>query len=98
MASPQAFYPLPTTASLQNAYIGAKLDHVLTPAAILDRAIVRRNCTAMLQVSAKLGVTFRAHVKSHKVRERSTHPTQSGPALRPDLRRAYIIVPFPRVV
>ena len=37
-----------------------------TPAVILDRAIVQRNCDAMLNACAELGVGFRPHVKSHK--------------------------------
>jgi D-serine deaminase-like pyridoxal phosphate-dependent protein len=41
---------------------------ITTPAAILDRAIVTRNSHAMLNACHELGVGFRAHVKSHKVR------------------------------
>lgn len=38
---------------------------------MLDRAVVKRNCDAMLQVCKQLGVGFRAHVKSHKTVELS---------------------------
>ena len=60
-------YPLPTTASLQIQYVGKTLAELPTPSLIVDRAIVKRNCNAMLDVCKTLGVGFRAHVKSHKV-------------------------------
>jgi hypothetical protein len=63
-----ANYPLPPQASLATQYIGQKLQDLPTPAVVLDRSIIRRNCDAMLNVCKKLGVGFRAHVKSHKVR------------------------------
>lgn len=60
-------YPFPTQVSLQDQYVGKKLEDLPTPAAVIDRAIVKGNCDAMLDVCQKLGVGFRAHVKSHKV-------------------------------
>ena len=39
------------------------------PAAIVDVAIVRRNCELMLSCTEALGVGFRAHVKTHKTVE-----------------------------
>ena len=48
-------------------YIGKDLEEVPTPAAVLDVAIVKRHCSAMLQAVQELGVGFRAHVKTHKV-------------------------------
>jgi D-serine deaminase-like pyridoxal phosphate-dependent protein len=63
-----ANYPLPSKASLANQYIGQKLADLPTPAIVLDCATIRRNCDAMLNVCKELGVGFRAHVKSHKVR------------------------------
>jgi D-serine deaminase-like pyridoxal phosphate-dependent protein len=62
-----ANYPLPTPASLGVQFVGKKLTDLPTPSLIVDRAIVRRNCNAMLDVCKTLGVGFRAHVKSHKV-------------------------------
>jgi D-serine deaminase-like pyridoxal phosphate-dependent protein len=66
--TPIANYPLPSQASLANQYIGQKLSDLPTPAVVLDRAIITKNCDAMLNVCKELGVGFRAHVKSHKVR------------------------------
>lgn len=63
---------------LRSHYIGKILRQIPTPSAVLDRAIVARNCAFMLDACAGpdgkesarrgLGVGFRAHVKSHKVR------------------------------
>lgn len=74
--TPLANYPLSSQTSLAAQYVGQKLEHLPTPAVVLDRALIRRNCTAMLSVCKKLGVGFRSHVKSHKVR------------FIPDLKRA----------
>lgn len=59
-------YPLPTQSSLLVQYAGKHLNELPTPSAIIDRAVVKRNCDAMLDVCKELGVKFRAHVKSHK--------------------------------
>lgn len=64
---PALNYPLPNLSSLHLQYINKDLNDVPTPAPVIDRAIVRRNCDAMLDVCKALGVGFRAHVKSHKV-------------------------------
>lgn len=48
--------------------IGQNVTDVSKPAAILDVAKVRRHCTSMLEAARGLGVGFRAHVKTHKVR------------------------------
>jgi len=63
-----AAYPLAAAATLRAEYVGAQLGEVATPAVVLDRAVLRRNCEAMLAACAGLGVGLRAHVKSHKVR------------------------------
>lgn len=65
--TPLANYPLSPRASVAAQYVGQKLADLPTPAVVLDYAIVRRNCDAMLRVCGELGVGFRAHVKSHKV-------------------------------
>lgn len=62
-----AFYPSPSDAALTHHYIGRKLKDVQAPAAVLDVAVIRRNCKLMLDTVDKLGVSFRAHVKTHKV-------------------------------
>jgi hypothetical protein len=79
--NPLSSYPLPSHASLLSQYLGQKLEDLPTPAVILDRAIIRRNCDAMLSICAELKVGFRAHVKSHKTLELSKMQVgESGPA------------------
>ena len=58
-------FPCPSKASMQDAFVGMHLNDVPTPAAVLDRAILRRNCAQMLEACEELGVKFRAHVKTH---------------------------------
>ncbi|EDU49335.1 conserved hypothetical protein [Pyrenophora tritici-repentis Pt-1C-BFP] len=72
MASPTTpLYPLTPTSLLTSHFIGKKLSTLPTPAIVLDRALIRRNCAAMLGICSALGVEFRAHVKSHKTIELS---------------------------
>ena len=52
---------------LKAKFVGQTLQHVETPAAVLDRAVVERNCSKMLEACRALGVGFRPHVKTHKV-------------------------------
>ncbi|KAK5126321.1 hypothetical protein LTR85_010557 [Meristemomyces frigidus] len=59
-------YPSPSEAALKLQYVGKKLQDVQAPAVVLDAAVVRRNCRLMLDTVQKLGVGFRAHVKTHK--------------------------------
>lgn len=60
-------YPSPPEAALKLQYIGRDMADAQTPAAIIDAAVVRRNCKLMLEATERLGVEFRAHVKTHKV-------------------------------
>lgn len=64
-------YPLPSSSSLAAQFVGKTLNELPTPAVVLDRALIKRNCNAMLNVCKELGVGFRAHVKSHKTAELS---------------------------
>lgn len=57
----------PSQKELQQCYIGKDIADVPKPAAVLDLALIRRHCKAMLCAIEKLNVGFRAHVKSHKV-------------------------------
>lgn len=52
-----------------------------TPAFLVDRAIVKRNCDQMRQKAAASHVIFRPHVKTHKVVEvgRLQHGGENGP-------------------
>lgn len=68
MTSPTSLlYPSPSPAALKLQFVGKRLQEVQAPAAVLDVAVIRRNCKLMLDTVAKLNVGFRAHVKTHKV-------------------------------
>lgn len=62
-------YPLSPSTTLTSTFKHQSLAALPTPAIVLDRALIRRNCAAMLGICAELGVGFRAHVKSHKTLE-----------------------------
>lgn len=66
-------YP-PSNEELRRFYIGKDIGDVPKPAVVLDVAIIKRHCQAMLQTMEQLGVGFRAHVKTHKVRAQSVLP------------------------
>ncbi|RAK96975.1 uncharacterized protein BO80DRAFT_496641 [Aspergillus ibericus CBS 121593] len=66
MASSIPLRPLASQSELQAFYIGKDINDVPKPAVILDVAIIRRHCAAMLEATRELGVGFRAHVKTHK--------------------------------
>jgi D-serine deaminase-like pyridoxal phosphate-dependent protein len=57
----------PTLDALRSTYLGQSLQEVPTPAAILDLAKLETNCLRMLEAARRIGVSFRAHVKTHKV-------------------------------
>ena len=67
MADAKTLLPLPTHAALREAFIGKNLKDVPTPAAVLDKAVVQRNCLQMLRACEILELGFRPHVKTHKV-------------------------------
>jgi len=50
-------------------YIGRSIDDLPAPVVIIDVAKVKENCQAMLNAVTELGVSFRAHVKTHKTSE-----------------------------
>ncbi|KAL9604613.1 MAG: hypothetical protein Q9219_000333 [cf. Caloplaca sp. 3 TL-2023] len=54
---------------LREQYVGIDIRHVPTPAAVVDRAIVKRNCSQMLEACQTLHCSFRPHVKTHKAVE-----------------------------
>ena len=62
-----SLYPSPSDAALKLGFVGKDIHSVPAPAAILDAAVVRRNCRLMLEAARELDVDFRAHVKTHKV-------------------------------
>ena len=63
----KSLVPLPSHAELRQVFIGKSLRNVPTPAAVLDKAVVQRNCLQMLKACEALQVEFRPHVKTHKV-------------------------------
>lgn len=67
--SHQSLYPTPSAATLKEAYIGLNIQDVTAPAAIVDQAIVKRNCAQMLRACEALGCSFRPHIKTHKTVE-----------------------------
>lgn len=60
-------YPVVSEAAMKSQYIGTNILSLPTPAAIIDRAVARRNCDDMLDAARSLGLEFRPHVKTHKV-------------------------------
>lgn len=57
------------------------LNEVTTPAFLVDRAVLTRNCERMLNKARASGVAFRPHVKTHKVTQvgRMQHGGARGP-------------------
>ena len=53
--------------SLRAQVVGKSLHDVGTPAVVLDLAKVEANCNLMLETVEKLGLGWRAHIKTHKV-------------------------------
>ncbi|KAF2211170.1 hypothetical protein CERZMDRAFT_43854 [Cercospora zeae-maydis SCOH1-5] len=74
MTTPTSYwYPTPSAAALKLQFVGKEIKDVQAPAAILDVAVIRRNCKLMLDTAEKLNVGFRAHVKTHKTTELSQY-------------------------
>ncbi|KAF2731074.1 hypothetical protein EJ04DRAFT_514823 [Polyplosphaeria fusca] len=90
-------YPLPSQSALQLQYVGKHLNDLPTPIPVIDRAVAKRNCNAMLDVCKALGVGFRAHVKSHKTVELAKLQVgHDGPAdfIVSTLNEAESLLPF----
>ncbi len=51
----------------RSSYIGQTLSDIPTPSAILDLAKLQVNCQRMLDATDKLGLSWRCHIKTHKV-------------------------------
>ncbi|KAG5920955.1 hypothetical protein E4U42_006019 [Claviceps africana] len=67
--SSRHLYPSSPRQVLAELYLGQSLGDVPTPAAVINVAAVRRNCERMLQTCDRLGLGWRAHVKTHKTVE-----------------------------
>lgn len=73
MAVPQRL--VPNINELRQFYVGKDIFEVPKPAVVLDRAKMRRHCQSLSNAMDSLGVSFRAHVKTHKVIHKYS-PTQ----------------------
>ena len=76
---PENMVSYPSEARLREHFIGKKLQDIATPAAIVDKAVATRNCEQMLIAAEALKVSFRPHVKTHKVIE--LHSAEGDPTL-----------------
>jgi len=66
-SSLQESWPQPDRERLCTQYVGTDIKDLDGPAAILDLAVIKRNCEFMLKTVETLQVGWRAHVKTHKV-------------------------------
>ncbi|KAF1810565.1 hypothetical protein P152DRAFT_400729 [Eremomyces bilateralis CBS 781.70] len=69
MSASSLLYPMPSVVALKSQFVGRHLRDVDAPAAVLDRAVVIRNCERMRTAASGAGVRFRGHVKTHKTVE-----------------------------
>lgn len=66
--TPYQLAAVPHKESLLNEYRGKPLNALRTPAVVIDRSIFAENCAKMHNNAKEWGASFRAHVKTHKVR------------------------------
>ena len=78
----------------RSSYIGQTLSDIPTPAAILDLAKLQVNCQRMLDATDKLGLSWRCHIKTHKVSNR----LPEGKAVRQDAELAFAAYSRPSLV
>lgn len=57
----------PDHKALRDSIVGQTLWQVATPAVVLDIAKIKVNCRRMLDAVHQLGISWRAHIKTHKV-------------------------------
>lgn len=62
-----ALYPPSPAPLLRDLFVGKDLQDIEAPTVVLDAAVIRRNCKNMLDTVAALDLSFRAHIKTHKV-------------------------------
>ncbi|KAH7375505.1 putative serine dehydratase domain-containing protein [Plectosphaerella cucumerina] len=63
------YFPPSPHDELTRLYVGKSIRDVPMPAAVLDVAVARQNCDRMLAACKSLGLSWRAHVKTHKTVE-----------------------------
>ncbi|KAN0063431.1 hypothetical protein ACQY0O_004598 [Thecaphora frezii] len=66
-----SIHPTQPLSALRQQAVGRHLSELRTPALIIDRSIVRRNCHRMQRIAAEWGATLRPHLKTHKTPEAS---------------------------
>lgn len=66
MSVPSDFYATPDVEALRKEYVGKSLDEIPTPAFIVNKTIMAKNCGTMLERAVKMNASFRGHVKTHK--------------------------------
>lgn len=49
--------------------IGKHVHTLSTPAFVVDRKVVEKNCEKLLAIAKKNGISLRGHVKTHKTIE-----------------------------
>jgi len=54
--------------ALVAGFVGKPLNALRTPALVVDRAVFAKNCKKMHEKARDWGASFRAHLKTHKVR------------------------------
>ncbi|WVR06754.1 hypothetical protein IAU60_003789 [Kwoniella sp. DSM 27419] len=69
---------LPSKDALRAEFVGKHISTLRTPAIILDRKKFRANCELMAQSCQDQGLTFRAHVKTHKTAEGLRYQLEAG--------------------
>src|SRR5437763_16922144 len=71
----------PRRVHIQHLTLNIQHSSLPTPAFLVDRSIVERNCTRMRQKARESGVAFRPHDKTHKTVEiaRMQHGGALGP-------------------
>ena len=71
----------PRRVHIQHSTLNIQHSSLPTPAFLVDRSIVERNCTRMRQKARESGVAFRPHAKTHKTVEiaRMQHGGALGP-------------------
>ena len=62
--TPLSLFPLPDKAALKDEFVGLPIQHLRTPAIIIDRKRFKQNCEKVTLQTEKRGMKFRAHVKS----------------------------------
>lgn len=64
-----------TKDDLKARFVGTSLHDAPVPSAVLDLAKIKVNCQRMLDATQRLGLLFRAHIKTHKVETPSPSPS-----------------------